>query len=113
MRCQLAAGRALACVNVFRPAGWSYVMNWVAYRQLMSYEDHYREIFQRTGLVVGDRNDMDKVIRHASQHISPAVFGEAVPTVGRAVAAGTDGYRGIIVIGPFNCLPLPRFPRRS
>ena len=100
----LRAG-ALACMNVFRPAGWNYVTNWVAYHQLMSYEEHYRRLFQRTGLVAGDRNDMYEVFQHASQHISPAVFGEAVPTVGKAVVAGSRGYRGIIVIGPFNCLP--------
>ena len=70
----------------------------------MSNEEHYRRLFQRTGLVLGDRNDMDKIFRHASQHISPAVFGEAVPTVGKAVLAGSEGYAGIIVIGPFNCL---------
>jgi predicted nucleotide-binding protein (sugar kinase/HSP70/actin superfamily) len=80
--------------------------NWAAYRQLTSHEDHYRRLFQRTGLVVGDRNDMDKVFQHASQHICPAVFGEAIPTVGKAVMAGSEGYQGIIVIGPFNCLPL-------
>jgi predicted nucleotide-binding protein (sugar kinase/HSP70/actin superfamily) len=100
----LRAG-ALACMQVFRPAGWSYVTHWVTYHQLMSHEEHYRGMFQRTGLVVGDRNDMCEVFRHASQHISPAIFGEAVPTVGKAVVAGSEGYRGIIVIGPFNCLP--------
>jgi predicted nucleotide-binding protein (sugar kinase/HSP70/actin superfamily) len=100
----LRAG-ALACMNVFRPSGWNYVMNWVAYRQLRWYEERYRRRFRRTGLVVNERNDMDKVFQHAAQHISPAVFGEAVPTVGKAVVAGSEGYQGIIVIGPFNCLP--------
>lgn len=96
---------ALACMNAFRAEGRNYVANWVRYQQLMYYEERYRRLFQRTGLLVADRNDMHDVFQHASQHISPAVFGEAIPTVGKAVAAGSEGYRGIIVIGPFNCLP--------
>jgi hypothetical protein len=96
---------ALACVKAFRPEGRNYVASWVRYHQLMYYEEHYRKVFRRTGLLVADRNDMHDVFQHASQHISPAVFGEAIPTVGKAVAARNEGYRGIIVIGPFNCLP--------
>jgi len=30
---------------------------------------------------------------------------EAIPTVGRGVATGEEGYQGIIASGPFNCLP--------
>jgi predicted CoA-substrate-specific enzyme activase len=96
---------ARACMNAFRPEGRNYVSSWVAYHQLMYYEERYRKRFQRTGLMVARRNDMHDVFQQASQHISPAVFGEAIPTVGKAVAAGSEGYRGIIVIGPFNCLP--------
>jgi predicted nucleotide-binding protein (sugar kinase/HSP70/actin superfamily) len=96
---------ARACMNAFRPEGRNYVSSWVAYHQLMYYEERYRKRFRRTGLMVARRNDMHDVFQHASQHISPAVFGEAIPTVGKAVAAGSEGYRGIIVIGPFNCLP--------
>lgn len=96
---------ALACMNAFRAEGRNYVANWLRFRQLMYYEERYRRLFQRTGLLVAGRNDMHDVFWHATQHISPAVFGEAVPTVGRAVVAGNEGYRGIIVIGPFNCLP--------
>jgi len=49
---------------------------------------------------------MHALFQHASRHISPAIFGEAIPTVGKGVAAKAEGYQGIIVIGPFNCLPL-------
>jgi len=92
-------------VKVFRPEGREYVANWVAYHQLMHCEERYRELFQRTGLLVASRNNMHDVFRRASQYISLAISGEAIPTVGKAVAAGEEGYRGIIVIGPFNCLP--------
>lgn len=41
----------------------------------------------------------------ASEHISPKIYGEVIPTVGDGVRAQVDGYDGIIIIGPFNCLP--------
>jgi len=35
----------------------------------------------------------------------PAIYGEVIPTVGKGLEAANEGYDGIIVIGPFNCLP--------
>jgi hypothetical protein len=48
---------------------------------------------------------MGHLFREAVRHISPAIFGEAIPTVGQGVAAREMGYDGVIVIGPLNCLP--------
>jgi predicted nucleotide-binding protein (sugar kinase/HSP70/actin superfamily) len=96
---------ALACAKAFRPEGRNYVISRVRYHQLRYYEERYRRLFGRTGLLVTGLNDMYRLFQHASQHISPAVFGEAIPTVGKALAARDEGYQGIIVIGPFNCLP--------
>lgn len=45
------------------------------------------------------------MIEKSEQHISPQLFGEAVPTVGRGLNAEYEGYDGIILSGPFNCLP--------
>jgi hypothetical protein len=97
---------ALACMKILQPAGRDYLMNWLKYHRLRHYEEHYRRLFRPTGLLVGGASDMRSLFRHASQHISPTIFGEAVPTVGKGVAARGEGYQGIIVIGPFNCLPL-------
>src|SRR5208337_4887842 len=36
---------------------------------------------------------------------SPQIFGEITPTVGKSLNAEFEGYDGIILIGPFNCLP--------
>ncbi|MHC4090367.1 MAG: acyl-CoA dehydratase activase [Planctomycetota bacterium] len=96
---------ALACAKAFRPEGRNYVISRVRYHQLKYYEERYRRLFGRTGLLVTGLNDMYRLFQHASQHISSAVFGEAIPTVGKALAAQDEGYQGIIVIGPFNCLP--------
>jgi predicted nucleotide-binding protein (sugar kinase/HSP70/actin superfamily) len=96
---------ALACAKAFRPEGRNYVISRVRYHQLRYYEERYRGLFGRTSLLVTGLNDMYRLFQHASQHISPAVFGEAIPTVGKALAARDEGYQGIIVIGPFHCLP--------
>ena len=97
---------ALACLKLFRPEGRNYLVSWMTYWRLSQYEAHYRKQFERTGLLAGGLNDMRSIFQHASQHISPAIFGEAIPIVGKGATAMDEGYRGIIVIGPFNCMPL-------
>jgi predicted nucleotide-binding protein (sugar kinase/HSP70/actin superfamily) len=37
--------------------------------------------------------------------VSTGIYGEIVPTIGRGLEAEGEGYDGIIIIGPFNCLP--------
>jgi len=97
---------AMACAKAFRPEGRNYVISRVKYHQLKYYEERYRALFGQTGLLVTGLNNMTHLLQRASQHISPAVSGEAISTVGKALAARDEGYQGIIVVGPFNCLPL-------
>jgi predicted CoA-substrate-specific enzyme activase len=96
---------AIACLRGFRDDGLSYLASRLEYRHLQRCEERYRRLFQRTTLTVTGPTDMRSLFRQASQHISPDLFGEAIPTVGRGVAAREEGFRGVIVIGPFNCLP--------
>lgn len=49
--------------------------------------------------------DASSTFADASEHISPKIYGEAIPTVGDGVRAEVEGYDGIFIIGPFNCLP--------
>ena len=99
---------AMAGLKLFHPEGKNYLINWIrpigprAARSPLS--QAVRE--KRTGLLVGGLNDMRSIFQRASQHISPAIFGEAIPIVGKGAAALDEGYRGMILIGPFNCLPL-------
>ena len=37
--------------------------------------------------------------------MSPGIYGEITPTIGRGLEAEVLGYNGIIIIGHFNCLP--------
>jgi hypothetical protein len=56
-------------------------------------------------LLVSKPNDVAAVFAKSSEHISPEIFGEVTPTVGKGLDAEHEGYNGIILIGPFNCLP--------
>ena len=96
---------AKACSRMFQPDGKQYLQRWLGYQAERRSEEYYRGLFERSGLLVAGGNDVSRLFERASQHISPAIHGEAIPTVGKGVDAGDEGYDGIIVIGPFNCLP--------
>lgn len=94
-----------ACTRVFQPDGRQYLSQWLSFQSERRNETNYRRIFQKTGLLVAGPNDTGAMYEKAAEQISPEIFGEAIPTVGKGLEAATEGYNGIIVIGPFNCLP--------
>jgi predicted nucleotide-binding protein (sugar kinase/HSP70/actin superfamily) len=96
---------AKACTRVLEPDGQQYLQQWWGYQSGRKSEQHYREIFMKTGLLVSRPNDVVAAFEKSSKHISPQIFGEITPTVGRSLNAEFEGYDGIILIGPFNCLP--------
>ena len=96
---------AKACTRILEPDGQQYLQQWWGYQSGRKSEQHYREIFARTGLLVSRPNDVEAVFEKSSEHVSPQIFGEITPTVGRSLNAEYEGYDGIILIGPFNCLP--------
>lgn len=96
---------AKACTRMFQPDGKRYLQRWLAYQTERRAEAHYRGMFQRTGILVAEPNDISSVFENAAEHVSPSIYGEVVPTVGKALGAGDEGYDGVILIGPFNCLP--------
>ncbi len=96
---------AKACTRIFQNDGKGYLQNWLAYQLERWHEGDYRKLFKKTGLLVAGPNDAASLFEKASQHVSPEIYGEILPTIGRGLEAETDGYDGIIIIGPFNCLP--------
>ena len=96
---------AKACSRMFQLDGQEYLQGWLAYQVERRSEGYYRGLFQRTGLLVAGSNDVAALFQTASEHVSPEIFGEVIPTVGKGLEASSQGYDGIIVIGPFNCLP--------
>ncbi len=99
------AATVRACTRVFQPDGRQYLSQWLGFQSERWTEANYRRIFQKTGLLVAGSNDTGALYEKAAEQISPEIFGEAIPTVGKGLEAATEGYNGIIVIGPFNCLP--------
>jgi hypothetical protein len=96
---------AKACSRIFQPDGQQYLGHWISYQSKRWFESYYRKLFQKTGLLVARSNDAGTVYEKAAEHVSPEIFGETIPTVGKGLEAGGEGYDGIIVMGPFNCLP--------
>ncbi len=96
---------AKACLRMFQPDGKQYLRQWMSYRAERWLEGRYRQIFRKTGLLVAGPNNVSSLFEKASLHISPAIFGEVIPSVGKGLEAASEGYDGIFLIGPFNCLP--------
>jgi hypothetical protein len=96
---------AKAFSRIFQQDGKRYLQNLFAYYLEKRIEDGYRGLFEKTGLLVAGPNDAAAQFEKAAGHVSPEIYGEITPTVGRGLEAEADGYNGIIIIGPFNCLP--------
>jgi len=96
---------AKACTRVFQPDGKEYLRRWLAYQTEKRSEEYYRRIFHRSGYLLTPHNDASATFSDAAEHISPKIYGEVIPTVGDGVRAEVAGYDGVILIGPFNCLP--------
>ncbi|MDH3443038.1 MAG: acyl-CoA dehydratase activase, partial [Deltaproteobacteria bacterium] len=96
---------ANACARINQADGEIYLQQRLAYQELQRAETYYRELFGKSGLLVAKANVIASIFEQGSQHVSSTIFGEIVPTVGRGLEAAREGYDGIIVIGPFNCLP--------
>jgi len=96
---------ARACTRMFQPDGKDYLRKWAGYQAERWHEQHYRGLFLKTGLLVAGPNEVSLLFEKAAEHVSPALYGETIPTIGKGLEANNEGYDGIIVIGPFNCLP--------
>jgi predicted nucleotide-binding protein (sugar kinase/HSP70/actin superfamily) len=96
---------AKACLRMFQPDGKQYLRQWMSYQAERWHEGRYRQLFRKTGLLVAGPNNVSSLFETASRHISPAIFGEVIPSVGKGLEAANEGYDGIFLIGPFNCLP--------
>ena len=96
---------AKACTRMFQPEGKEYIQQWLSFNILKHEEGRYRERFHETGLLVAGPNALSAIFESGAEHVSPAIYGELLPTVGKGLEAAREGYDGMLVIGPFNCLP--------
>jgi hypothetical protein len=100
------AALARSCFGILRPEGREYLEQWSGYQMMRMQEQRLRREFRRTGLLVADDPDVSRLLQEAGRHVSPSIFGEVIPTIGRGVEAQREGYHGILLLGPFNCLAL-------
>lgn len=100
-----ACAFAKACTRILQPDGKEYLQQWLSYQAERKCDAYYRNLFRKTGLLVGGTNAIPVPFKKASEHVSPAIYGEVISTVGKGLEAAAEGYDGLIVIGPFNCLP--------
>jgi hypothetical protein len=100
-----AGAFAKACTRIRQPDGKQYLQQWLNYQAESKCDAYYRSLFRKTGLLVGSPSETSVLFETATAHVSPALYGEVIPTVGGGLEAARQGYDGLIVIGPFNCLP--------
>jgi hypothetical protein len=74
---------AKACSRIFQRDGKEYLEHWLAYQVERRIEEDYRKLFAKTGLLVAGPNDAASLFEKASDHVSPGIYGEITPTVGR------------------------------
>jgi hypothetical protein len=74
---------AKACTRAFQTDGKKYLQHWLAYQADRRWEEYYRGMFRKTGLLLASPKDVSALFDTASEHVSPTIFGEAIPTVGQ------------------------------
>jgi predicted nucleotide-binding protein (sugar kinase/HSP70/actin superfamily) len=94
-----------ACTRILQPDGKEYLAQAWEYHRVRHAERTLRRQFERSGLLVAGPSDISEAFEEAQKHISPAIYGEAIPTIGRGLRVDDEGYAGVVLIGPFNCLP--------
>lgn len=69
------------------------------------FEDKIRRMFANCGFYRLFDNDVDHLIAAARDLISPRLTGEAILTVGAALADIVESVDGVLALGPFGCMP--------
>lgn len=69
------------------------------------FEDKIRNMFEGCGFYRVFDNDVDHLIDAAKDLISPRLTGEAILTVGAALAEIVESVEGVLALGPFGCMP--------
>lgn len=74
---------AKACTRMFQPEGKEYIQQWMSYQNLKGEEAHHRALLGETGLLVAGPNAVSSIFKKGAEHVSPAIYGELLPTVGK------------------------------
>ena len=88
-----------------KPPPFEYLKFLLRYRFKGFYERRIKSILAGSELVAPATVDIDAIIAGATRHLSPDLGGEAILTIGSALAEIVDAACGVIAIGPFGCMP--------
>lgn len=69
------------------------------------YTRKLQETMNDSGLLLSHPVDISHILRNAQPFISPHLTGEAILTIGGALAEIAESVCGVISIGPFGCMP--------
>jgi len=72
---------------------------------MKKYERTITKILAKSSLIPNRTEDIPHVVEQAGSVINPLLLGEAVLTVGAALAEVPTPYCGAIALGPFGCMP--------
>jgi predicted nucleotide-binding protein (sugar kinase/HSP70/actin superfamily) len=69
------------------------------------YEKEITEILSSSGLADNHMDNVDEFVDVAERYMSPLMKGEAILTIGSSLKEVFERFAGIVVIGPFGCMP--------
>lgn len=82
---------------------------WVTHKLRLLAENAYETLITKalsgSGLVDSHVDHISEFIKAAESRISPMFGGEAILTVGSAIGEAFNRFAGIVVLGPFGCMP--------
>ena len=70
-----------------------------------NYEKRLMEMFAATGLFIYEPVDIPKLLDYAKKYMSEELTGEGILTVGSSLHEIEHNVDGVIIIGPFGCMP--------
>jgi predicted CoA-substrate-specific enzyme activase len=85
--------------------GTAKYSHWLKMYAEGAYERSITRALAGSGLVESHVDDIGELLRVASPHVDPLFGGEAILTVGGALDQALERFAGVIVIGPFGCMP--------
>ena len=83
-----------------------YVISQITPTILHRVEKKMRKRFDKTGLLFATRNNLREIFSKSKDIISPLIFGEAIPTIGKGMETLEHShFDSLILTGPMQCLP--------
>ncbi len=83
-----------------------YVISKIAPIVMRRVEKKMRKKFEKTGLLFAERNDLKEIFTQSKDLISPLIFGEAIPTIGKGMETLENShFDSLVLTGPMQCLP--------